>query len=75
MSGFKARLAQTTFLVLLGATAAQAGGFQRGTADTDVLYDATPFSTRLGSPTSIRRAALTASTACRVTSATIPATT
>lgn len=48
MSGFKARLAQTTFLVLLGATAAQAGGFQRGTADTDVLYDATPFSTRLG---------------------------
>lgn len=48
MSGFKARLAQTTILVLLGAGAAQAGGFQRGTADTDVLYEAAPFSTRLG---------------------------
>ncbi|WP_279481479.1 long-chain fatty acid transporter [Aureimonas sp. SK2] len=48
MTGFKTRLAQTTFLVLMGVGAAQAGGFQRGTADTDVLYEAAPFSTRLG---------------------------
>lgn len=48
MTGIKTRLAQTTFLVLMGVGAAEAGGFQRGTADTDVLYDAAPFTTRLG---------------------------
>ncbi|WP_182084642.1 long-chain fatty acid transporter [Aureimonas sp. ME7] len=37
-----------SLIVLVAVSNAQAGGFQRGTADTDVLYDATPFSTRLG---------------------------
>lgn len=37
-----------TALALLTAGVAQAGGFQRGTADTDILYEPGTFSTRLG---------------------------
>ncbi|MBB3999118.1 long-chain fatty acid transporter [Aureimonas pseudogalii] len=43
------RLAAGTALAMLAGWApAQAGGFQRGTADTDVLYDKGTMTTRLG---------------------------
>jgi long-chain fatty acid transport protein len=50
--GFMARgilkLATAAFAVTVAASAAQAGGFSRGTADTDILYEDSNFNLRAG---------------------------
>ncbi|WP_062229300.1 long-chain fatty acid transporter [Aureimonas frigidaquae] len=42
------RLAAATALLLVGTAAASAAGFQRGTADTDILFEPGMFSARFG---------------------------